>query len=77
LRNVALIGNGSVGLEIAHGEVKVRLLQSAINHNRNYGLWAISADNITECWGNSITDNGTDYGALDGAQAAAIAQKCQ
>lgn len=77
VRNVALIGNGSVGLEIAHGEVKVRLFQSAIKHNRNYGLWAISADNITECQGNSIMDNGTDYGALDGAQAAAIAQKCQ
>lgn len=77
LRNVALIGNGSVGLEIAHGEVKVRLFQSAINHNRNYGLWAISTDNITECQGSSIMDNGTDYGALDSAQASAIAQKCQ
>ncbi len=77
LRNVALSGNGSVGLEIAHGEVKVRLFQSAINHNRNYGLWAISTDNITECQGTSIMDNGTDYGALESAQASAIAQKCQ
>lgn len=77
LRNVVLEGNGSTGAEIAHTDVKAWLMQSVMRGNRNYGLWALNAENIAECRGNTITDNGSNYGALDGAQAEAIAQKCQ
>jgi parallel beta-helix repeat protein len=77
LRDVALIGNGSTGMEIAHNQVRVRLVQSVIRHNRNYGLWATSAGNIIECKENSVLDNGSDYGGLGETEASAIAQKCQ
>jgi hypothetical protein len=40
-------------------------------------LWALSAQNIVECLETSVTENGTNFGALNEAAAAEIAQKCQ
>lgn len=73
----AFIANKSNGLEIAHDLVRVRLSNSLIRENFNYGLWALRADNILECRENTVSGNGTDYGGLSSDVAAAIAQKCR
>lgn len=77
LRDVVLEGNGSTGAEIAHSDVTVWLTRVEIRNNRNYGLWALGAENIRGCRDTSVTANGTDFGALNAASAAEIAQKCQ
>lgn len=77
LRNVLLEGNGSTGAEIAHTDIKVWLTKSVIKHNRTYGLWALGAQNIVECRETLVAENTTDFGALNDAAAAEIAQKCQ
>ncbi|MCL6641805.1 MAG: right-handed parallel beta-helix repeat-containing protein [Candidatus Bipolaricaulota bacterium] len=77
LRNVILESNGSTGAEIAHTDVTVWLTKSVIRNNRTYGLWALSAQNIVECRETSVAENTTDFGALNEAAAAEIAQKCQ
>lgn len=77
LRNVILEGNGSTGAEIAHTDIKVWLTRTEIKNNRNYGLWALSAQNIVECRDTTVSGNGTDFGALHEAAAAEIAQKCR
>lgn len=77
LRNVLLEGNGSTGAEIAHSDIKVWLTRVEIRNNRNYGLWALGAQNIIECRETRVADNGTDFGAMNEASAAEIAQKCQ
>ncbi len=77
LRTVILEGNGSTGAEIAHSNIKVWLTRVEIRNNRNYGLWALDAHNIIECRDTRVFDNGTDFGALNEASAAEIAQKCQ
>ncbi len=77
LRNVLFEGNGSTGAEIAHSDVTVWLNRVEIKNNRNYGLWALSAQNIRECRDTSVAGNTTDFGALNEAAAAEIAQKCQ
>lgn len=77
LRNVLLEGNDSTGAEIAHSDIKVWLTRVEIKNNRNYGLWALSPQNIIECRETTVSQNGTDFGALNEASAAEIAQKCQ
>ena len=77
LRNVVLEGNGSTGAEIAHSDIKVWLTRVEIKNNRNYGLWALSSQNIIECRDTRVFENGTDFGALNAASVAEIAQKCQ
>jgi len=77
LRNIVLEGNGSTGAEIAHSDIKVWLSQSIIRNNRTYGLWALSPQNIVECRETSVAENTTDFGSLNEAAAAEIAQKCQ
>ncbi|MCS7197854.1 MAG: right-handed parallel beta-helix repeat-containing protein [Candidatus Bipolaricaulota bacterium] len=77
LRNVLLEGNGSTGVEIAHSDITVWLTRVEIRNNRNYGLWALGAQNIRECRETRVSDNGTDFGALNQASATEIAQKCQ
>lgn len=76
LRNVVLEGNGSTGAEIAHNDVKAWLTRVEIKNNRNYGLWALSTENIRECRETTVSANGTDFGALTEASAAEMAQKC-
>ncbi len=77
LRNVLLESNGSTGAEIAHTDIKVWLTRTEIKNNRNYGLWALGPQNIVECLETSVTENGTNFGALNAAAVAEIAQKCQ
>jgi len=77
LRNVVLESNGSTGAEIAHTDIKVWLTRTEIKNNRNYGLWALSPQNIVECRETSVAENTTDFGSLNEAAAAEIAQKCQ
>ncbi|MFN4218979.1 MAG: right-handed parallel beta-helix repeat-containing protein [Candidatus Bipolaricaulia bacterium] len=77
LRDVLLEGNGSTGAEIAHSDIKVWLTRVEIKNNRNYGLWALSSQNIIECLDTRVFENGTDFGALNEASAVEIAQKCQ
>ncbi|MCX8102836.1 MAG: right-handed parallel beta-helix repeat-containing protein [Candidatus Bipolaricaulota bacterium] len=76
LRNVLLEGNGSNGAEIAHSDITVWLTRVEIRNNRNYGLWAFSAENIRECRETAVSQNGTDFGALHEASVAEIAHKC-
>ncbi len=77
LRNVLLEGNGSTGAEIAHSDIKVWLTRVEIKNNRNYGLWALSAQNIVSCQETTLSANGTDFGALSEAAAAEIAHQCR
>lgn len=73
----AFIANKSNGLEIAHDKVRLRLQQSIVRENRNYGLWVLGIENIVECRENTISDNGTNYGGLSPDIAAMVMSKCQ
>lgn len=73
----AFIANKSTGLEIAHNNVRLRLQQSIVRDNGNYGLWVLGAENLVECRENTISNNGTNYGGLSPDVAATIALKCQ
>ncbi|MCS7274571.1 MAG: right-handed parallel beta-helix repeat-containing protein [Candidatus Bipolaricaulota bacterium] len=73
----AFIANKSTGLEIAHNKVRLRLKQSIVRDNGNYGLWVLGVENLVECSGNTISNNGTNYGGLRPDVATSVESKCQ
>lgn len=76
IRNFNVVATDDDGIYI-RDQARLHILDSTITRNSGHGIHAESADNIEECLGNIVTDNGLgNFAGSSDEVAREVAQKC-